>query len=373
MINRIIQENIKTKLFQNKAILLFGPRQTGKTTLLREIMKAYNHVLWLSGDEPDIRERFSSINSTELKYLIGENKYLIIDEAQRIDNIGLTLKLITDHIPSVQVIATGSSAFNLKNNTNEPLTGRKFEYQLFPLSYAELCKHYGVIEEQRMLSRRLIFGSYPEVINNPGNEKEVLFQLSDSYLYKDLLTYDGIKKPEYLFKLLKALALQVGNEVSYNEIGQLIGLDNQVVEKYINLLEKSYVIFRLGALKRNLRNELKKGKKIYFVDNGILNAVNAQFASIDKRNDIGVLWENYLISERNKKINYDKLWSNQYFWRTHEQKEIDYIEEKNGVLHSYEFKWNSKTNPKIPKSFANAYPNHTYKIINKTNYNEFLR
>jgi len=373
MIKRSLQENIESNFFKGKAIILLGPRQTGKTTLIKEIMNSHNKVLWLSGDEPDIREKLSSINSTDLRFLIGKNKFLIIDEAQRIQNIGLTLKIIIDQIPDVQLVTTGSSAFNLKNDTDEPLTGRKFEYQLFPLSFSELCNQFGFLEETRMLTRRLIYGSYPDVVNNPGNEKEILFQLSDSYLYKDLLTFEGIKKPEYLFKLLKALALQVGNEVSYNEIGQLIGLDNQIVEKYIDLLEKSFVIFKLTALKRNLRNEIKKGKKIYFYDNGILNAVNAQFANLDKRNDVGALWENYLISERIKKIHYNKLWSNQYFWRTHEQKEIDYIEDKDGILHSYEFKWNSKTKAKIPKSFANAYPNHEFNLINKDNYHEFLR
>ena len=372
MIDRLLISNLEESLFKGKAIILLGSRQTGKTTIIKKLVSSKENILWLNGDEPDVRDLLENVTSTKLKAIFGKNKIIIIDEAQRIKEIGITLKLITDEIPDVQLIASGSSAFDLASETSEALTGRKIEYHLYPFSFAELSNHHGVIEEKRMLSHRLIYGSYPDVINNAGDEKEVLKQLSDSYLYKDLLMMSGIKRPEQLVKLLKALALQVGSEVSYNEIANLIGLDNQVVEKYISLLEKVYVIFRLPALKRNLRNELKKGKKIYFYDNGIMNALNAQFANVESRRDIGSLWENYLIAERQKKIAYNKMWVNKYFWRTHEQQEIDYLEEADGIIHAFEFKWNPKSKVKFSKTFLKAYPEHKLSSIHRDNYEEFL-
>ena len=253
---------------------------------------------------------------------------MVIDEAQRIEDIGLRLKLITDQINDVQLIATGSSSFDLANKINEPLTGRKWEYKIYPISFKEMVNHHGLLEEKRMLPHRLIYGYYPEIVNNPGEEKEILKQLSDSYLYKDILMWEQIKKPDKLLKLLQALAFQVGSQVSYNELAQTCGMDSKTVEKYIILLEQTFIIFRLGSFSRNLRNELKNSKKIFFYDNGIRNALIANFSPAETRTDIGALWENFLISERVKALHYSNKWSNYWYWRTKEQKEIDRSEER---------------------------------------------
>ena len=373
MIERSIERQIKDKLFKGKEILLFGPRQVGKTTLIKKIVAEANiSFRWFNGDEPDTRLALTNTTSTQLRALIGTAKLVVIDEAQRIENIGLTLKLATDNFPEIQVIATGSSAFELANKINEPLTGRKFEFSLYPFSFEELCQNNGFIEEKRLLENRLIFGSYPEVINNIGNEREGLSLLTDSYLYKDLLTYDGLKKSSLIHKLLLALALQVGSEVSYNNLAQILGVDKNTVEKYIDLLEQVFVVFRLNAFSRNLRNELKKTKKVYFYDNGVRNAIIGNFQPLAQRTDVGALWENYLIAERNKYFKYNKLYGGQYFWRTAQQQEIDYLEERDGQIATFEFKWNEKKVPQIPKIFQNAYPESTYKVINPSNYNEFL-
>jgi predicted AAA+ superfamily ATPase len=373
MIVRDIEVDLQRKLFQGKVITLIGARQTGKTTLLKRLFEAYREdALWLNADEYDIQERFKQPTSTQLKALIGNKKLVIIDEAQQITNIGLALKLLIDNYPEIQVIATGSSAFELKNKTNEPLTGRKFEFHLFPISYGEMVKYTNDLVEQRMLNHRLVFGMYPEVIMHPGNEIERLKSLSDSFLYKDLLMLEDIKKPEKLVKLLQALAYQVGNEVSYNEIGNLIGLNSKTVESYIQLLEKSFVIFRLSSFSRNLRNELKASKKIYFYDNGIRNALISSFQLLEGRQDIGALWENYLVSERQKRNLYGQHYTNVYFWRTKEKQEIDYLEEYDGQLHAYEFKWKTEMKYRFPKTFTNAYPSSTLQCIHRDNMHEFI-
>lgn len=372
MIKRAITEKISAKQGTGKAVLLFGPRQTGKTTLLHQLFDAKPGVLWLNGDETDIQRLFENGSSSRLKAVFGDHTTILIDEAQRIANIGLTLKLITDEIRQVQVFATGSSAFELANRTQEPLTGRKWEYYLYPLSFGEMVVHHGLLEEKRMLPHRLIFGSYPEVVSNPGKEKEVLKFLTDSFLYKDILMMEGLKKPSKIVVLLQALAFQTGNEVSYNELGRSIGLDNQTVEKYINLLEKAFVIFRIGALSRNLRKELKRGRKIYFYDNGIRNALIAQFGPVDLRPDRGALWENYLMAERRKFIAYNDMWVNSYFWRTQDQQEIDYIEEEDGRIKAWEFNWSPLSKARMSKTFSNAYPNTVFSVITPENIEEFL-
>ena len=297
---------------------------------------------------------------------------LVIDEAQRIENIGLCIKLIVDNLPNVKVLATGSSAFELANRINEPLTGRKWEYLLLPFSYEEMCIHSGELEERRLLENRLIYGYYPDVVNSPGDEQPILKQLSSSYLYKDILTWQQIQKPAQLEKLVQALAFQVGNEVSFHELGQLCGLDNQTVERYVDLLEKAFIVFRLGSLRRNLRNELKKSRKIYFYDNGLRNAIINNFNPMNLRADTGALWENFLVSERQKRLAYHEISVNRYFWRTHAQQEIDYIEERNGQLHAFEFKWNTTAKARIPKTFTRAYPDSTGKIITPDNLQDFL-
>jgi predicted AAA+ superfamily ATPase len=339
MITRIVSQKLQNSLYKNKVVLLLGARQTGKSTLLKKIISQNTNGLWLNGDEYDIQELFKNATSVKLKTIIGNHKLVVIDEAQRIDNIGLCIKLIHDTYPDIQLIATGSSAFDLKNKTNEPLTGRKIEFQLFPFSFEELSNHESILTEKRNLTKRLVYGSYPDVINNSDEEIDVLKLLSDSYLFKDILMLDAVKKPEKLVKLLQALAFQIGSEVSYNEIGNLIGLDSKTVENYINLLEKSFVIFKLNSFNKNLRNELKLSKKVYFYDNGIRNAIINNFQFAETRQDIGALFENYLISERMKYNAYHRNYVNTYFWRTKDQQEIDYIEEKDGIIYAFEFKW----------------------------------
>jgi uncharacterized protein len=369
----MINSYITGKLGEGKAILLFGARQTGKTTLLHQVLDGRKGVMWLNGDEADVQLLFENASSTRLKSYFAGNNTVVVDEAQRIDNIGLKLKLITDEIKEVQLLATGSSALELANRAQEPLTGRKWEYLLYPLSFGEMVAHHGLLEEKRMIPHRLVYGSYPEVITNPGKEKEILKQLTDSFLYKDLLMLEGLKKPAKLITLLQALAFQVGQEVSYSELGRITGLDNQTVEKYIDLLEKVYVIFRLGALSRNLRKELKQGRKIYFYDNGVRNALIAQFGPIELRPDRGALWENYLMAERRKYQAYNQLWVNSYFWRTQDQQEIDYVEEEDGRFMAWEFKWNpAASRPRLSKTFQNAYPNTTFQIICPKNVEDFL-
>ncbi|MDA3941600.1 MAG: ATP-binding protein [Spirochaetia bacterium] len=372
MIKRSLEKTLQKNVGRGKALILLGARQTGKTTLLKEIFGSRSNVIWLNGDEPDTLAMFSDSNSSRLRSILAGYNILVVDEAQRIKDVGLKFKLITDQIPEIQLIASGSSAFDLANSINEPLTGRKLEYYLYPLSFKEMVLHHGELEESRLLSHRMVFGYYPEVVTAAGNEKEILHQLSDSYLFKDILMWERIKKPEKLVKLLQALAFQVGSEVSYNELGRMVGLNNETIEKYIQLLEKTFVIFRLGAFSRNLRKELRKGKKIYFYDNGIRNALIANFALPELRQDIGALWENFLLSERMKYLHYQRIWSNSYFWRTQNQQEIDYIEERDGILHAFEFKWNPSKRARLSLTFSRAYPNYEFSVISRENYMEFL-
>jgi uncharacterized protein len=372
MIERLLQHTLQKDLFGGKAIILMGARQTGKTTLLKTVFSHLPETLWLNADEPDIISMFDNITSSRLKVLFGNKHIVVIDEAQRISNIGLKLKLITDEITDVQLVATGSSSFELANSINEPLTGRKWEYQLFPFSFSEMVNYHGLLEEKRLLTHRMIFGYYPEVVTSPGKEKDVLKQLTDSFLYKDILMWERIKKPEKLLKLLQALAFQVGSEVSYNSLGIQLGIDNQTIENYIGLLEQTYVIFRLPAFSRNHRKELKRGRKIYFFDNGIRNALIANFSPMELRNDAGALWENFIISERYKFLHYNNIWANSYFWRTQDQQEIDYVEERDGILFAYEMKWNSRKTPRLSKSFANHYSNYQYQVINPAEIESFL-
>lgn len=368
-------KNIKNQCFKGKVILLLGARQVGKTTLLQQLIKSINvKSIWFNADEADILNEFTQADtSTRLLQLIGnDTKLAIIDEAQQIPNIGKKLKLLCDNKPELQIIATGSSSFDLLNSTNEPLTGRKRVFQLFPISYNEIIESKGLLEAKRTLDNQLIYGSYPEVLSNPGKEKEVLLEIASSYLYKDILMMDGIRKSSHLEKLLQALAFQVGNEVNYHELSKTIGnIDTATVEKYLDLLEKTFVIFKLPALSRNLRNEIKKGKKYYFVDNGIRNVLISNYNPIDLRIDKGALWENYIISERRKLNHYENTTQNTYFWRTHDQAEIDYIEETGGNMHVYEIKWN-KDKTKFPASFVNSYSTETTKTINKQNFENFL-
>jgi len=373
MINRSLESNIAGKLKDNKAIILLGPRQTGKSTLV-QLMQAQlkQPIAWWNGDETDIRSLLEHPTSTILKSLIGNNKTIVIDEAQRIENIGLCIKLITDNIKGVKVIATGSSAFELANKIKEPLTGRKWEYHLYPLSFGEMVAHTTLLEEKRLLHHRLVYGYYPEIITSPGNEQVLLKQLANSYLYKDILTWERIQKPDKLEKLVQALAFQMAQLISYNELGQLCGLNAETVEKYITLLEKAFIVFRLPAFSRNLRNELKKSYKIYFYDNGLRNAVINQFNPVNLRNDAGQLWENWFIVERLKYLNNTEKHVSRFFWRTLAQQEVDYIEDANGQITAFECKWNQKAKGGMSRAFGNAYPTAVTHIIHPENAKNYL-
>ncbi len=362
LIHRQLQSVIQARLFQGKAILLIGARQVGKSTLFKQVLDAvssqYNQpqILSLDCDDPEVRLLLNNPNLEQITHLINRKRIVLIDEAQRVAGIGLTLKMITDHFPEVQLLVTGSSSLLLQGQLNEPLTGRKFEYHLYPFSTQELYNDGGLLRVNQTFESRLIYGSYPDVVCNAGDARDLLMNLSGSYMYQDLLSLEGIRKPALLEKLLVALALQVGSEVSYNELAQTIGTDSKTVEKYIDLLEKCYVVFRLSALSRNIRTELKKSRKIYFYDNGIRNALIHNFNPTSIRQDMGALWENFFISERIKFNHYNGRYVNMYFWRTTQQQEIDYVEETDGAMTAFEMKWNpKKANAAIPTAFLNAY------------------
>lgn len=374
MIIRQLQERIETRMFAGKAIIVIGARQVGKSTLFRMIIDKQNlPTLQLNCDEPETRDMLSNTNIANLRLLIANNRIVMINEAQRVENIGMTLKLITDNFPDVQLLVTGSSSFELQDKLNEPLTGRKFEYHLFPISTAEILNSQGLMKVNQTLEQRLIFGSYPDIITHAEDAKELLTNLAGSYLYKDLLSLDSVRRPTLLSKILTALALQVCSEVSYNEIAQIVGTDNKTVEKYIDLLEKCYIIFKLSAFNRNLRTELKKSKKIYFYDNGVRNAILNNFAPLSLRQDTGALWENFIISERIKANQYSSRYANSYFWRTTTQQEIDYIEECDGQFSLFEMKWNPRrSNTKFPASFESAYDVKEKFVVTPEHWIEYL-
>lgn len=371
MIKRALFQKLNEKFNKGKAIVLLGPRQVGKTTLINTCLEGQD-FLFLNGDDPEIRNLLENTGVSKLRLIIGKNTLIFIDEAQRIKDIGLIAKMIIDQFKEVQLIVSGSSALEINQSTQEPLTGRKFEYQLFPISWEEFENHVGYLEANTQLEERLIYGMYPDVLNNRSDAGEILKQLTTSYLYKDVLSITGIKKPELLDKLLKALALQIGSEVSYNELANLLQIDKTTVSKYIDLLEKAYIVFRLNSYSSNQRNEIKNNRKIYFYDNGIRNMIINNLNPLELRTDKGALWENFLISERIKLQQYNQLYTNNYFWRTVQKQEIDFVEETNGQVTAYEFKWNSKGKAKIPAVFLNQY-NAIGKIIDKENFREFVR
>ena len=373
MIERRLKQLILPRLFRGKVIVLTGPRQVGKTTLLQMLMKESDKkTLYWNCDEPDIRQMLSNPTSTQMRSETASAELVLIDEAQRVPNIGITLKLLVDNFPEKQVVVTGSSALELSNSINEPLTGRKYEYNMFPFSAEELIEHHNSTEERRLLEKRMLFGSYPDVVNRPGEERETLTNLVNSYLYKDVFAYQDVRKPEIIEQLLQALALQMGSEVSFNELSRLLGLNSQTIRRYVDLLEKSFVVFHLRSFSRNMRNELKKSQKIYFYDNGVRNAVLGDFKPIQLRQDTGALWENYLVSERMKHNSYSLFYGKSYFWRTQQQQEVDYLEEVDGVLNAFEFKWGVGKQPKLTETFSRSYPNHTFSIVNPENYQAFV-
>ncbi len=368
---RAIQPAIEAALFRGKVVVIYGARQVGKTTLVREILSRYSERgLYLNCDEPDIRDALTQRTSTELRALVGRRSLVVIDEAQRVRDIGLTLKLLVDTYPDLQVIATGSSSFELSNTIVEPLTGRKIEFRLYPLSVAELLARETPLEAGRLLERRLRYGMYPGVIT-ADDPVEMVREIASSYLYCDVLEYQSVKSPDLLRRLLQALALQVGNEVSYNELAGLLGIDRATVERYVALLEKAFIIFHLPPFSRNLRKELGKLRKVYFYDVGIRNALINNFNPLDLRTDAGALWENFFISERVKFNHNRRRHVNTYFWRTYDRAELDYLEEEGGRLVGFECKWTA-TRWRPPAAFVTAYPDSETHLVNRGNYLEFL-
>ncbi|MEA1878594.1 MAG: ATP-binding protein [Bacteroidota bacterium] len=370
MYSRLLEKKIQDKINSGKTIVVVGARQVGKTTLLSKILKEKHH-LFLDGDDTTVRNLLSTPNTEQIRTIIGDNKYIFLDEAQRIPGIGLTLKIITDQFKDVQLLVSGSSSFDLGNELNEPLTGRKWEYEMFPVSWEEYENQIGFIQSEQQLEDRLIYGFYPDVLNNRGSEREILKNLVNSYLYRDILAFSHIRKPEVLEKLLQALALQMGGEVNYNELSQLVGVNKITIQKYIEILEKGYVLFRLNSFSGNVRNEIKRNRKIYFYDNGVRNMIIGNFNQINLRVDKGALWENFLVSERRKQNFYKDTFAKMYFWRTKQQQEVDFVEEKEGGVTGFEFKWKAKSNQRLPATFINAY-NAKTKIIDRYNFRTFV-
>lgn len=374
MITRELEEGIKKRIDFKKSIILLGPRQVGKSTLINHILEGLEgNILRVNGDDPATQSFWRNPSFKMLETFIDNHTIVFIDEAQRIENIGISAKLIIDAGQKIQLFITGSSSLDLSSTINEPLTGRKWEYNLLPLSWREIRNHFSFAQAHSRLEEFLITGTYPEIVTHPKDSRELLSSLAGSYLYKDILELGGIRKPEVLVKLLQALAWQVGSEVSYSELAQTVGADKATVSNYIDLLEKSFVIFRLKPLARNLRNEINTSRKIYFYDNGIRNTVINNYAPIRERNDIGVLWENFIISERKKLLTYEGFYGNIYFWRTRNRAEIDYVEEIDGQFSAFEFKWSPrKARMRFPKSFLETYHPIQTKTIHRENYWEWL-
>lgn len=367
---RSLRDKIEKRIGSGKVIIVIGPRQVGKTTLIESILKTKDYLL-LDGDDPKTRTLLSASNTEQIRSILGNNQFVFIDEAQRIDGIGLTMKIITDKFKEVQLFASGSSSFDLSNKINEPLTGRKWEYQLFPISWEEYENHHGYLYSEQQLENRLLYGFYPDVLNNPGDEIPILRNLVSSYLYKDILSFADLRKPEVLDKLVQALALQLGSEVSYSELAQIVNVDKNTISKYIDILQKGYIIFRLGSFSRNIRNEIKTSNKIYFYDNGVRNMIVGNFSPLELRGDKDALWENFLISERVKQIEYKQSLARIYFWRTKQLQEVDFVEEESGKITGFEFKWKKKTNVRLPKSFTETYDAES-RIIDVENFREFV-
>lgn len=369
LFQRIILPRIEARLFRCKVVIIYGARRVGKTTLVRQILHKIPDGLYLSGDEPDVRQALTNKTSMEIKYFIGNKKLVVIDEAQRIQNIGLTLKLFVDTMPETQIIATGSSSFDLSNKINEPLTGRAWEFFLPPLTLTEISTD--PLETDRLLETRMIYGLYPEIVTAPETARETIGGIYKNYLYKDVLEFQALRRPELIEKLLAAIALQIGNEVSFSELATLLEVDKKTIAAYIRLLELAFVVFRLPPYARNLRKEINTSRKIYFWDNGIRNAIINNFNPLSLRADTGALWENFAIAERMKRNANLGLTPNVYFWRTWSQQEIDYIEEEGGQLHAFEMKW-QKTRARSPALWTKTYTNATWQSVTRQNYLEFL-
>lgn len=374
---RRLQDKITQSLTPGKVLVLYGPRQVGKTTLSRDIQSAsQSRTRYINADELVYREALSSQSSQVLGELIGDAELLIIDEAQRVANIGINLKIMVDTFPQTAVLATGSASFDLANKISEPLTGRKITYTLYPISYPEICGTLGSLEAYSQLERWLVWGGYPSAVTTGQTDlrESQLNELVGSYLYRDILELEGIRRAEKIVDLLRLLAFQIGQEVSLAELATNLAMNRQTVEHYLDLLEQVFVIFRVGGFSRNLRKEINKNSRYYFFDNGVRNSLIRNFNPISTRSDVGQLWENYLMIERRKSNQYAGLSVNSYFWRTYDQKEIDYIEEAGGQLRGYEFKWQSGEIRKATRAeFLNAYPGSELSTIRQDNFEDFLR
>jgi len=373
MINRKIEKNIVENLFKGKVIIIYGAKQVGKTTLVKKIADDYKgQSSYFNCDLISVQDALSIPEANRIKDFLGDHNIIILDEAQRIKNIGPTLKILIDTYPELQIIATGSSSFDLANEINEPLTGRKIVFNLFPLSVEEIMGDNGFLYIDSKLEKILRYGTYPDVFFSEDKEAaSKLEEIASSYLFKDILSFDKIKKSSIIVKLLQLLALQVGSEVSYNELATKLGINRITVEKYIDILEQCFILFRINSFSRNLRNEISKAIKIYFYDLGVRNILIKNLNPLDIRNDAGFLWENFCILERIKRNKYNNIFANYYFWRTYDQKEIDFIEERDGKLFAYEFKLN-KEHSKAPSIFLETYKNSQYQTINRENYYKFL-
>jgi len=374
IINRIVQEKIENKLSSGKVLLLLGARRTGKTFLLKQIIKNIKiPYLLLNGEDFSVSAILESKSIIHYRQILGNNKLLIIDEAQKIKEIGKILKLMIDEIDGLTIIATGSSVFDISQRLGEPLTGRNIDFKVFPIAQCELKDVENTIDIFSNLEHRLILGSYPELFSLPSysDKQEYLTELINSYLLKDILELDSIKNASKILSILRLLAFQVGSECSLSEIGQKVALSRNTVERYIDLLEKTFIIFKLSGFSKNLRKEISKNSKYYFWDNGIRNAVISNFNTLNLRDDIGQLWENYIISERLKYLSFNRIASNVFFWRTYDQQEIDLIEEREGKLFAYEIKY-EKSKTKIPIAWKDSYSESEFNIISKDNYLGFI-
>lgn len=371
---RDIAQNIQNKLQANKVVIIFGARRVGKTMLVKEILNTLNEpVLILNGEDINVHDKLSIRSAENYKQLLGSYRFLYIDEVQKIPEIGLKLKLMIDEIEGLKIIISGSSSLDIHNNAGEPLTGRKYSFNLFALSENEYNQVENKIEKTDKLKERLIFGNYPELIHlsNKQDKIDYLNEMVSSYLLKDILMYENIKNSQKIFNLLRLIAFQIGGEVSLQELGNQLGISKNTVEKYLDLLSKVFILHKVEGFSRNLRKEITKNSRWYFLDNGIRNAIIANFNHIESRNDIGALWENYMISERLKYLEYKKISSNNYFWRTYNQQEIDWVEERDGGLFGYEFKWKEEK-VKIPSLWQSTYPNATFEVINQNNFDKWL-
>jgi uncharacterized protein len=373
MIQRSIKPRIESWLFRGKVIILYGARQVGKTTLAKEILAAFGEEGgYYNCEVQSIKSALAKEEPALLMKFIGDKRIVIFDEAQHIPNIGRILKLLADTYPSLQVIATGSSSFSLANQTSEALTGRAIQFVLYPFSYAELSGLYDPFQRLAQLDNYLVYGLYPDIVQASEEDGRVLLdELSSRYLYQDVLEFENLKRSDIIFRLLQLLALQIGSEVSLNELANTLQTNRRTIERYIDLLEQAFVIFRLRSFSRNLRKEISKGFKVYFYDLGVRNSIVQQYQPIESRADKGAIWENFLITERMKHLQQLQIRPNLYFWRTHQKEEIDFVEEYNGQLTGYEFKWKAQKN-RTPASFLESYPGSVLRIIDRENFEDFV-